>query len=144
MNFGEKIRMAREAAKYTQAELAAISGIAKRTIQNYESGERMPKQREIYARLANVLQIEESVLLDDNAEFVLKARAELGARAGRKAEKLVEEVRGLYAGGDLADEDMDAMMHAIQEAYWIAKKKNRKFVPMKYRQNDSEPDVLPE
>ena len=133
MNFGEKIRLAREAAKYTQAELAAISGIAKRTIQNYESGERMPKKREIYARLANVLNIEESVLLDDTAEFVLKAQAELGARASRQAEQLVEEVRGLYAGGDLADEDMDAMMKAIQDAYWIAKKKNRKFVPLKYR-----------
>lgn len=28
---------------------------------------------------------------------------------------------------------MDAMMKAIQEAYWIAKEKNRKFVPKKYR-----------
>jgi transcriptional regulator with XRE-family HTH domain len=138
MNFGEKIRLAREAAKYTQAELAAISGIAKRTIQNYESGERMPKKREIYARLANVLNIEESVLLDDTAEFVLKAQAELGARASRQAEQLVEEVRGLYSGGNLADEDMDAMMKAIQDAYWIAKKKNRKFVPLKYRAAEEE------
>jgi transcriptional regulator with XRE-family HTH domain len=133
MNFGEKVRMAREAARYTQAELAAISGIAKRTIQNYESGERMPKKRETYARLANVLQIEERVLLDDSAEFILKAKAELGARASRQAEQLVEEVRALYSGGDLADEDMDAMMKAIQDAYWIAKKKNRKFIPLKYR-----------
>lgn len=138
MNFGEKVRLAREAAKYTQAELAAVSGIAKRTIQNYESGERMPKKLETYARLANVLNIEESVLLDDNVEFVLKAKAELGARAGRQAEKLVEEVRGLYAGGNLADEDLDAMMHAIQDAYWIAKKKNRKFVPMKFRKEKNE------
>ena len=30
-------------------------------------------------------------------------------------------------------EDMDAMMKAIQEAYWIAKEKNRKYVPKKYR-----------
>jgi len=138
MNFGEKIRLAREAAKYTQAELAAISGIAKRTIQNYESGERMPKKREIYARLANVLNIEESVLLDDTAEFVLKAQAELGARASRQAEQLVEEGRGLYAGGDLAAEDMDAMMKANQDAYWIAKNKNRKFVPLKYRAAEEE------
>ena len=143
MNFGEKVKLAREAAKYTQGELAEISGIAKRTIQNYESGERMPKKRETYTRLANVLRIEESVLLDDNAEFVLKAQAELGARAGREAERLVEEVRGLYAGGNLADEDMDAMMHAIQDAYWIAKKKNRKFTPMRYRSVEPEPDMTP-
>lgn len=39
MDWGEKIQLAREAAKYTQAESAAISGIAKRTIQNNEHGE---------------------------------------------------------------------------------------------------------
>ena len=50
-----------------------------------------------------------------------------------QAERLVKEVSGLYAGGELAEEDMDAMMKAIQEAYWIAKEKNRKYVPKKYR-----------
>ena len=44
----------------------------------------------------------------------------------------------MYAGGDLADEDMDAMMKAIQDAYWIAKKKNLKFVPLKYRAAEEE------
>lgn len=33
------------------------------------------------------------------------------------------------------------MMKAIQEAYWIAKEKNRKFVPKKYRStSDSNSD----
>ena len=44
--------------------------------------------------------------------------------------------RGLYSQGF-----MDAMMKAIQEAYWIAKEKNRKFVPKKYRStSDSNSD----
>lgn len=35
----------------------------------------------------------------------------------------------MYAGGELAEEDMEAMMRAFQEAYWKAKEKNRKYVP---------------
>ena len=138
MTFGEKVRLARLAAKYSQRELAMLTGIAQRTIQNYENGERMPKQRATYTQLAGALHIEESVLLDENAEFVLKASEEYGSRASRQAEKLIDEVRGLYSGGELADEDMDAMMKAIKDAYWIAKQKNRKYVPMKYRKDEAE------
>ena len=45
MKFGEKVRAARLAAKYSQRQLADMTGIALRTIQNYESGERLPKPR---------------------------------------------------------------------------------------------------
>ena len=43
------------------------------------------------------------------------------------------EVTGLFAGGELADEDLDEMMKGIQEAYWIAKENNKKYTPKKYR-----------
>jgi len=138
MTFGEKVRLARLAAKYSQKDLAKLAGIAPRTIMNYESGERIPKQRVTYTQLANALNIDEQILIDDNTEFVLKANETYGARASRKAEKLVEEVRGLYTGGELKDEDMDAMMRAIQDAYWIAKQINRKYVPLKYRKDEVE------
>ena len=55
------------------------------------------------------------------------------ARGARQAKALVAEVTGLFAGGDLADEDLDEMMKGIQEAYWIAKEKNKKYTPKKYR-----------
>ena len=126
MKFGEKVRAARLAAKYSQRQLADMTGIALRTIQNYESGERLPKQKENYQLLATALN-------DDDADFVIKATEKYGARGNAQAERLVKEVSGLYAGGELAEEDMDAMMKAIQEAYWIAKEKNRKYVPKKYR-----------
>lgn len=41
MKFGEKVRAARLAAHYSQRQLADMTGIALRTIQNYESGERL-------------------------------------------------------------------------------------------------------
>lgn len=133
MKFGEKVRAARLAAKYSQKQLAEMTGIALRTIQNYESGERMPKQKETYPLLADALEIEVSFLMDDNAEFVLKATEKYGSKGHEQAERLIKEVSALYAGGELAEKDMDAMMRAFQEAYWKAKEKNRKYVPKKYR-----------
>ncbi len=133
MKFGEKVRAARLAAKYSQKQLAEMTGIALRTIQNYESGERMPKQKETYPLLADALGIEVNSLMDDDAEFILKATEKDGSKGHEQAERLIKEVSGLYAGGELTEEDMEAMMRAFQEAYWKAKEKNRKYVPKKYR-----------
>ena len=93
----------------------------------------MPKQKETYPLLADALGIEVSSLMDDNADFVIKATEKYGSRGHEQAERLIKEVSGLYAGGELAEEDMEAMMRAFQEAYWKAKEKNRKYVPKKYR-----------
>lgn len=38
---------------------------------------------------------------------------------------MLAEVTGLFAGGEMADEDMREMVDAIQEAYLIAKKNNK-------------------
>ena len=63
------------------------------------------------------------------------AQREYGYRGKKGAEKLVEELTGLFAGGEMAEEDMDEMMLAIQEAYVIAKKNNKKYTPKKYRRS---------
>ena len=55
MTFGEKVRAARKERGLSQKELAARTGIAVRTIINYESGSRMPKSKDSYVRLAEVL-----------------------------------------------------------------------------------------
>ncbi len=136
MTFGEKVRAARIAAGYSQRQLADLAGISLRTVQNYESGQRLPKQRESYILLSKTLNIPSQVLLDDNAEFVLKAQETFGSRAAADANRLVQEVSVLYSGGELNEEDMDAMMRAIQDAYWIAKERNRKYVPKKFRAAD--------
>ena len=126
MKFGEKVRKARLAAHFSQQQLADQTGISLRTIQNYESGERMPKQREYYRLLADALHMDESVLADDQADFILQDDEPCDTRGSEQAQRLVAEITGLYAGGELMDEDMDAMMEAIQEAYWLAKRRNRR------------------
>ena len=38
----------------------------------------------------------------------------------------------------MAEEDMDVMMRAIQDAYWVAKENNKKFTPKKYLQGEKD------
>lgn len=48
-------------------------------------------------------------------------------------QQLTDEVTGLFTDGELAQDDMDVMMQAIMDAYWLAKEKNKKYTPKKYR-----------
>ena len=120
MRFCEKLKEARTKAGLKQEELAKALGVSLRTITNYESGECYPRKRDIYHKLAELFHTEENYFLNEDEE---------------QAQALVDEVSGLFAGGNIADEDLDVMMKALQDAYWIAKEKNKKFTPKKYRKD---------
>jgi len=136
MEFNEKIRNARMAKGWTQKDLAQATGMALRTIQNYELGARLPKKKDTYLALAKALDINEDVLLDDNASFVLRANERYGSRGARQAWDMVADIAAMWSGGEMDEEDMDSIMQAMQEAYWEAKKNNRKYVPKKYRKGE--------
>ena len=61
-----------------------------------------------------------------------------GYRGKKGAERLLKEIRGAFSGGEMAEEDMDELMLAIQEAYIDAKKRNKKYTPKKYRKQNEE------
>ena len=132
MKFGEKVRAAREARNMTQEQLADAIGMSKRMVSYWENHGKLPKSRDTYPIIADALGIDVSVLLDDDAEFVVKAAETYGNRGAQQALQLVQQITGLYAGGELEEEDMDAMMKAIQDAYWIAKKKNKLHTNKRY------------
>ena len=135
MRFCEKLKEARTKAGLKQEELAKALGVSLRTITNYESGERYPKKREIYYKLAELFHTEENYFLNEDEDFLLTAVEKYGSKGAKQARELMEEVSGLFAGGNIADEDLDEMMRGIQEAYWIAKEKNKKYTPKKYRKD---------
>ena len=135
MKFCEKLKEARTRAGLKQEELAKALGGSLRTITNYESGERYPKKREIYYKLAELFHTEENYFLNEDEDFLLTAVEKYGSKGAKQARELMEEVSGLFAGGNIADEDLDEMMRGIQEAYWIAKEKNKKYTPKKYRKD---------
>lgn len=134
MTFGEKLRTFRLQKKLTQQELAKKAGLGLNTISNYEVGKTYPKSREVYSKLAEILGVNVTELYNENDEFISSARERYGYGGKKQAEKLVAEMGGLFAGGELSDEDLDGVMKALQDYYWKAKEENReKYTPKKYR-----------
>ena len=133
MAFCDRLREQRINAGLKQTELAKLIGITSRTIQNYEAGASTPKTMEAVIKIANALSISTDVLLTDKDLFVIEAYEKGGSKTAKDISQLVNEVSGLFAGGTLKDEDIDGAMKALNDAYWKAKEKNRKYTPKKYR-----------
>lgn len=135
MTLGEKIKEARKSKGYSQIDLAQKIGKGRRTIIDWESDKALPRTRKAYQDLADVLEVPVSYLLTDDAEFIVSAGEQYGYRGARGAEELMNEVTGLFSGGKMQEEDMDAFMFAVQQAYLDAKMKNKKYTPKKYLNN---------
>lgn len=135
MKFGEKLRDLRQESGLTQAELAEKAGISLRTISYYESGTTYPKNRNVYKTLADILNVDANYLRNEGNEFITLAKQKYGYRGAKQAEEIVAEVTGLFAGGELSEEDKDEVMQALQQAYWDAKEENKKYTPIKYKKD---------
>lgn len=127
MLFGQKLKQLRLNAGLTQANLASELGVTKRTLINYEKGKCYPKKTDIYARISSLFGVTTDYLLSDEDNFIIDAGDHGGSYAMNQARTLVSEVSGLFAGGTLDEEDKDAVMQAIMDAYWDAKKTNQKY-----------------
>ena len=132
MKFNERLKELREKNNLTQEQLAKKSGVSSRMIQRYEYGTSRPRL-DAAEKIAKALSVTTDELLGNAAMLVAQAGEKYGAKGAKQAQQLTDEVTGLFAGGDMAEEDMDLMMKAIQDAYWIAKEKNKRFTPKKYR-----------
>ncbi len=132
MKFGEKVREERVRRGMTQQALAQEIGVSLRTVTNYETGSMYPKKREVYAKLAMVLEVDVNYLLTENEEFAIQAQERYGTSGARQADALINQMGALFAGGELTATDKDAVMRAMQQIYWDAKEENRKYRPKKY------------
>lgn len=125
MIFKERLKEKRGEANLTQAELAKIAGVSTRTIQNYELGSRKPYQIEVVQKIADALNTTTEYLLGSSGIIVAEAHEKGGAKAARDIDELVSEVTGMFAGGSLSEEALEGAMKALNDAYWIAKEKNK-------------------
>lgn len=138
MNFAEKFKAARMQAGLSQDKLSAELGLSKRTIINYEKGQTLPPSDKIPV-IAKYFGVSIESLITEDEEFVASAYEHGGSKSKREADALVNEISGLFAGGRLSDEDKDAVMRAIQNAYWVAKEESKqKYTPIKYRDGTQE------
>lgn len=135
MKFNERLKKLREEKGLTQVQLSELTGISTRMIQKYESANARPRL-DAAEKIAKALNVTADQLLGNADMLVAQAAEKYGARGAKQAQQLTEEVTGLFAGGEMAQEDMDVMMKAIQDAYWIAKEKNKKYTPKKYRSEE--------
>lgn len=127
MVFKERLKQKRVEAGMTQVQLAQGAGVTARTIQNYELGTRKPSNMEVVQKIADVLHTTTEYLLGSSGTYVVEAHEKGGAQSARDIEQLVSEVTGLFAGGELSEESLEGAMKALNDAYWIAKEKNRKY-----------------
>ena len=133
MTFAENLKKFRTKKELTQEELANKTGINRKTISRYERGETLPRTREYYDKLAEALELSYEELVSPENDFILNIKEEFGSRDAKNAEQMVNGVIGLMAGGELPDEDKTSILKAINEAYYMAKMENKKYVPQKYK-----------
>lgn len=127
MSFGKKIKTLREEKKLTQKELAELLGTTSKTVSNYEAKDLRPRKMEMYEKLASIFDVNVNYLLTDEEYFILNSADNFGYKGAKDAQSLVESMTGLFAGGELPEEDKDVLFEAISEAYWQSKLKNKKY-----------------
>ena len=125
MKFGERLKTLRTRQGYSQQKLAELSGLSLRSIQNYESNLRYPNSLATAQKLAAPLGVTAASLMDEHEQSIAQTGAKYGAAAGRELSRLLTEVNGLFAGGELSDDDKDKAMRAITDMYWKSKELNR-------------------
>ena len=131
MKFGEKLIQLRTNKGLKQSEVAETVGISRRNYISYEKDGRYPRKREMYYKLAEVFGCDVNYLLTEDEKFVLQANEQYGSGGKKEAEQLVSQLVGMFAGGELTDEDKDAVMRALTEAYFDCKADNKKYAPKK-------------
>ncbi len=140
MQFGEKLKAARKAAKLSQSKLAKAVGVSSRTIQFYEMGEREPRKASTVLALAHALGVgtdyffdaDEFLRTQEQDAFLSEAASRYGSRGRAQAQLLLNQANALFAGGELTEDDKVAFFQAITEIYFDAKGRAKKYTPKKY------------
>lgn len=121
MLFGQRLKKLRTDNKMTQEQLANKLGISKRTLINYEKGNCYPKSTEVFSKLSEIFMVSVDFLMMDSTN---KYNATIDSK--QQAASLISEFSALFSGGKLEDTDKDAVMQALMDAYWDAKKSDQK------------------
>ena len=83
MNFGEKLKDLRTQKGWSQENLAKKMGVTRRTIGGYEAGTTYPRTRDMYAKLAELLETDVNYLMTENEEFLTDVSQVLGIQKER-------------------------------------------------------------
>ena len=107
MDFAERLIQYREAHNLTQEALAERLGISRRMLYKYEAGISVPRASTL-KKICDELHISSDAMLGEEMQQ---------PDPKQEIDKVVHDVSALFAGGVLTEEDKDALMHAILDAY---------------------------
>ncbi len=138
MTFGEKIRALRKGKNMSQTQLGNEIGASLRTVRGWEMEGRCPKNRDVYQKLADVLDCDISYLMSEDDAFVFDMKKEFGSRGAAQARAILEQTSALFAGGALSEEDQLQFVMDIQTLFLDSKRKARKYAPKKYREDGND------
>lgn len=133
--FSEKIKDARSELGISQSQLGSAVGVSLRTILAYEKGEKKPRQSTML-KLAKALQVSVKFLSDDEClnpmediekdGYIEEARERYGTKGARDIEKLLEDNKALFAGGELSQDQKDLFFQAVMTAYVTCREEAKK------------------
>lgn len=137
MEFKDKVKELRKGKKLTQSAVAQELGITLRAYQYYEQGTNYPSNA-ILVRLAEIFEVTVDSLITMQDECLTTVDEKGGSsRDKARIRRLTGEVTAMFAGGQLDDEDRDAVMRAMTEAYWKARELNKEtYTPKKYKKQE--------
>lgn len=121
MKFADKVKDLRKKAGWTQKDLADQLGVTVRTVGSYETGQSYPKSRQIYDKMAKIFAVDRNYLLMEEVEEGRGGGMDPDPGMA-EAQDLVRRASAMFAGGSLTEEDKDAVMRALQDAYWEGRK----------------------
>lgn len=127
MLFGDRLKKLREDRGLIQAELGKLIGVSDRVIGYYESNDRIPKKQETFQKISEVFNVSVDYLLGTDGTFVQKSIEKFGYIGSKQAKEVLNDVKTLFAGGQLPEEDKEEFFRLITEMYFEAKKNNKKY-----------------
>ncbi len=138
MKFGEKVKKLRKDLKLSQGELAEKIGVSARSVAAYEAGTSYPRYKETYEALAAALGVDVNYLRTEEEEFLEDVGRQFGTRGQRQAAAILNEAAGLFAGGELSEEDKLAFLTEMQQLFLDSKQRAKRFTPKKYIHEDGD------
>lgn len=137
---GDKVKALRLSKKITLTELSRASGLSDRAIRYIENNERQPSVEAI-KKLSAALEVETGYFMDDDVfqeetakeEILARAKEKYGSHGMAQARRIYESARGLYAGGQLNEEERDEFRDLMMELFFETKEDAKKYTPKKYK-----------
>lgn len=145
-SFGEKMQAVRLQKKISQTELAEKVGVSRRSIFAYENGNATPRQR-VILKIANALGVTTAYLTNPDEEDInakrikddatMQIEKEFGTRATKEFNEMGMKMASAFAGGDVPQEDKDALFEILMTAYVTAKREAREMYTPKSKRKDN-------